>query len=313
MISKSIIDHLDSLQPGTGLYFQEQLTLISTEVLRTKLPTLNGLSLFAIKTDVPAGAKSFKRVIYDHVGSAEFIANYGDDLKRVDVVADEEEILFKSVGDAFGYSVDDIAAAAAARQIGRGPSIDLSTEKALAARKFIEKKLNDIVWKGSPKEKLYGILNHPAYPRYAMPNTTSAAVDTLAADICAAFYSVQDDTNQVEKPDRIILAARVRNTLSTRYRANTDLTLLDMVAGSCGITTEKIIGVHELDRAGEVGGDLMIIDRKDPLIAQHILPTPFEQLPPEARNLEYVINCIARTGGIMSMYPQGLRICEFPA
>ncbi len=313
MVPRAVAERLDSeVGAGAGVFFNRQLEQVSTEILRAKRPTLNGLRLFPVNSGVHPGAQTYTRRMYEQLGVAELISSYGADLARADVAGIEESVQIRDVGLAYGYNVNEIAAAQMASRNGQG-GISLPIERALAVRVGVETKLNAITWRGLPAAGLYGVLTHPYVARYAMPNLSTDAIDTVVADICAAFNSVKNDSLEVEQPNRILMASKLRNYLGTRFRTNTDTTILEMVVKGCeGLPNEAaIIGVHELNAAGVGGGDLMIVDRKDRLVMAHVLPIPFEQRPAQMRNFEYQIPCRGRTGGMEANFPGGMRIAEF--
>jgi hypothetical protein len=54
----------------------------------------------------------------------------------------------------------------------------------------------------------------------------------------------------------------------------------------------------------------MVAYKKDPDMFTLEIPQMFEQLPVQERNLEYVIPCHARIGGVIIPYPLSLYIME---
>jgi len=123
---------------------------------------------------------------------------------------------------------------------------------------------------------------------------------------------VQDDTNNAEAAKRLLMASRLRNRLATRFRTNTDSSILDMVVKGCeGLgSTSDIIGVHELNGKGDAGGDALIADSRDETIMGIVLPKPLDQRPAQERNLAWIVNVVTGIGGMMSNFPHGLRIGE---
>ncbi len=296
---------------GAGIYFERQLEQVEGQALRYKNPELNGLALFALKTDVDPGAESYKRRIYEHTGQAMIISDYADDLPRVDVAATEDMIGFKNLGAAFGYNIQDLRAAEYARRLNNGASVYLPTEKAMAARRAIDAAHDDIIWNGAPAAGLFGVLNHPHVPRYPMDVASTAATDTVYDALCRLFDKVKENSTEVERPNRLLLASKVYNLLSKKLRTNTDSTALDLLAKSVGIARESIISVHELNGKGLGGNDAVIADRKDPLVMSYVMPVLYQQLPVERKGLEYVVSCLGRSGGVMSTYPLGMVIGSF--
>ena len=90
------------------------------------------------------------------------------------------------------------------------------------------------------------------------------------------------------------------------------MSVLDMVAKACGIDAKDILGIHELNAAGDAGGDLVIADRQDDLVMAHVTSVLFQQEPVQQKNLEYVVNCTAKTAGVTSTYPLAAVIAEMP-
>jgi hypothetical protein len=305
-------EHIDSdIGAGGGVWFNRQLEMIEQEILRAKRPAKNGLILFPVVANVPEGAEKYTRRMYDSAGRAKTVGSYGDDLPRAQVFAQpEDSVTLKREGAAYGYNIDELAAVDTARRTGQ--TIDLPTERAIATRDMIEARLNEIVWNGDPATGRYGVLNHPVVPRYAMPNASTAAVDTVIANLAAVFNQVKLNTRDVEEAKRLMLASNLYNYLSTRLRTNTDSTLLDILAKVLNIPRTDIVGVQELNGAGDGGGDAVIADRKDRLVMAHILSVPWRQEPVERHNLEYLTNCTAKSGGMMASYPMAVCIGSFP-
>ena len=59
----------------------------------------------------------------------------------------------------------------------------------------------------------------------------------------------------------------------------------------------------ELADAGGAGIDRAVAYRRDPEVLTLEVPSDFEQLEAEKRNLEYVIDCIESFGGVIIYYP----------
>jgi hypothetical protein len=312
LVSQTDAAQLDSeIGAGGGVFFSRQLELIEPEILRRKTPALNGLVLFPPKTDVPEGAEKYTRRMYGHSGEAAYGGDAADNFPLANAQAESEDsVILQRVKAGYQYSTDDLAAVEMARRTGQ--TIQLDVERGIAARKMIETKLNQIVWKGSREHGHFGVLNHPGIPRRAMPNASTAATDTLFADLGALFMSVKSNTLEVEQPDRLILASKIYNAFSLKIRGYTDTTLLDLLAKALGIPRENIKSAWELNGAGDGGGDAVIVDRKDEWIMSHIISVFFRQEPVQRVNYAYKVPCSAKSGGMMSSYPLGMVIGSFP-
>uniref|UniRef100_A0A6H1ZNG1 Putative major capsid protein n=1 Tax=viral metagenome TaxID=1070528 RepID=A0A6H1ZNG1_9ZZZZ len=310
-VSRTDSERLDTdIGAGGGVWFSRQLEMIEQRILRAKRPPQNGLAYFAVKGDVPEGAETFTRRMYEHTGQAKMVGSYSDDLPSAHVSAmPEESVKLKRVGASFSYNIDELAAVDMAQR--NGQTIDLPTERGIAARTMIEEKLNDVVWNGSAEAGLYGVLNHPGVPRLNLLVASTAAHDTVFAAVAGAFQQIKSNTRGVEKPNRIILSEKVYNLLQVKLRTNTDTTLLDILAKSVNIPRTNILDAWELDAAGDGGFDAMICDRKDELVMAHVISVLFRQEPVERQNLSYKINCTAKSGGMMASYPHGMLVASF--
>ena len=301
---------------GAGVWFAGDLEQISSKLLTVHRPPLNGMKLFPVSSEVIPGARQFTRRMVELLGYASMIADYADDLPAADAVVSSETVDIKDLGSSFMYNLSEIEAARAAAQIRRGPGISLQTQRAFAARKANETKVNDIVWHGLPEAGLYGVLTTPSVPRYvigiASAGATMAAVDATVTAICSFFNGVSDDTGTAEQANRLLMSAKLHNSFGTRFRTNTDSSILDQIVKGCsGLkSVDDIIPVRELDGAGDAGGDALIADSRDEGVMSIVLPKPLDQRPAQERNLAWKVNVVTSCGGVTSDYPQGMKIGE---
>ena len=311
-VSRQDCERLDTeIGAGGGVFFSRQLEMIEPEILRRKTPALNGLLLFPPKTDIPEGCEKYTRRMYEYSGEATYGGAATDDFPLANVTGDpEDSVILQRVASGWSYDIAELAAVDMASR--NGPAINLNVERGVGARKAIETKLNKIVWNGSAPHGHYGVLTHPVVPRMAISNASTAAHDTVFADMAALFQAVKNNTKEVEQPDRIIMASKVYNHLQDKLRTNTDTTLLDILAKSVGIPRTNILSAWELNAAGDGGGDAVIVDRKDPWIMGHIISVFFRVEPVQRLNFGFKVPCWAKTGGMMSSYPQGMVIGSFP-
>lgn len=110
-------------------------------------PEFTALTLFPVTHEVPEGAETVTYYSYDKSGMAKIISNYATDLPRVDVKGEPTTVPVKSIGDSYGYSVQEMRASRMA-----GKSLDV--RKAETARYQIDRLTNIIAWKGDATAKL---------------------------------------------------------------------------------------------------------------------------------------------------------------
>jgi hypothetical protein len=200
----------------------------------------------------------------------------------------------KSLGDAYGWSEQDIAAAAFA-------GLPLNAELGTAARRAIEESLNDIAWNGVAELGIPGILTFPFVPRYTTSVAITGAVDSVIEALHTAVAKVPENSGEVHKPNRLILAPRSRRVLGRKLRTNTDSTILKMFLENDPYIT-IIEEAQELQAIGPAGEDGFIVDRAEGgrSVPQHcklVVSQAFTQMPVQQVDLMYKVNCLARTGG----------------
>ena len=117
----------DSVESAT-VFFARELDQVKTKTYDKQYPELSALSCFPITSEVNEGAETTTYYSYDITGMAAIINNYATDLPRVDVQGESHTASIKSVGDSYGYNVQEMRASRMA-----GKSLD--ARKGAAARR----------------------------------------------------------------------------------------------------------------------------------------------------------------------------------
>lgn len=288
---------------GESVFLARELTHIRAQVLTVKKAPLNAFSVFPVQTDVPSGAETAIQRIYDSVGMAEIISNYASDLKRADILAKENSVKVFSLGDSYGYNYKEIKNAQYAGK-------NLDALRAQAAKRGIDLKLNTIAWKGDNKHNIIGFLNNSNITTYTLPadgtgNVTNINKKTetqIIRDFNNFLQSIPTATNEVEQANTVLLPPAVYAHLATTRLSDSDRTLLDFLKQVHPEIT-RWMKVGELKGAGASGADMMVAGYFDPMYIKFEIPTRFDQLPVQARNLEYVVPCVAEAIGVTVSMP----------
>jgi len=119
---------MGGLREDEGIYAARELDYVKSRTYDKKLPPMKGLQLVPQSSEVPEWAETYTYKVYDQVGIAKIIANYADDLPRVDVYGQEVTARIKDIGDSYGYNVGALRASMAMRT-------SLPTRRAAAARR----------------------------------------------------------------------------------------------------------------------------------------------------------------------------------
>lgn len=296
----------DFRQDENAVFLARQLDYVRSRVYTRKYPTMKGNVLVPVSTEIPEWAEVVKQRVYDEVGMAKIISNYADDLPRADVRAKEMQITVHTIGNSFGYNVNELRAS-------RHAGVGLDTARGAAARRATEEKLNRISLLGDSDYGLFGLLNHPNIPEILTLNgnwTDAATTGQMILDDLNNMYIAYNEQNfGVHEPNFIAMTARARQAATTK-----------MIDGALGRTAWQMFAeqhpnivvesIYEFRGAGANGGDLLMMYERSEENLRHELVMAFNQLPAQVRNLETVVPCMARTAGVQIDYPMAFLKAE---
>ncbi len=299
---RAIAHQMGGLREDESIFTARQLDYVKARVYNKKLPPMKGLQLVPIETDVPEWAETVTFRMYDQVGMAKIVANYADDLPRADVKGTEKTIRVKDIGDSYGYNINELRASVALGQ-------NLPTRKADAARRAVEIKLNQIAMVGDAGYGLYGLVNHPNIGITAGLNGNwddpATTADEILSDLNALYNTVRVQSKGVHTPNiGAVPSAQHAALYSKRLPDSGGQTVAEFfIKQHPGFAFEE---VPELTGAGAGGTDVAIFFERSAENLNLDLVMPFNQLPAQARNLELVVPCLARTAGVTVHYPLAL-------
>jgi hypothetical protein len=296
----------DNLDAAESVHFSRSLEQVKANAYDVKYPQFRSRDLIPVAAGIDPDLKVLTYRQWDQVGLAKIIAGYSDDLPRADVFAKEYSSTVKDVGDSYGYNVTEI------RQ-SRRDGTQLDQRKANAARRAIEQLLENIAFNGDTTYGLYGLANQPNAQLYTVPNggggTATWATktsDEILADLFGIGDQVVTTTRNAEKPDTLILPQAQYSLIS---RKRIDDTVSETILTYFQRTSSHIRNIEvwdALDGAGSGGTDRMIAYTRSPDVLELIIPREFEQLDGQPRNLEIVVPCLARTGGVVVYLPKAV-------
>lgn len=281
-------------------FFSRQLEFIERETYDVLYPEL--LSRSMVPTGpfgVPTGAKTYTWRSYDKFGAAKLLASYAEDLPRADVRGSENFIKIEGYGNAFGYSLQDLRAAAMA-------NVPLESMKAEAARQVIETTLDGVYATGDVKAGSKGLLNLANTLSYTITGAWSGKTPAqILADLNGIANYSWSQTFQIETPDTMLLDPTQFTLISTTpmfATGGSDVTILEFFLKNSRFV-KTVLPWYRCTGAGAGPSNRIVCYRRDPKKLRGIEPQPFEIRPPQEKGLEYVSPCHARTAGVVCYYP----------
>lgn len=289
-----------------SIFFARELDYIKSKSYDKIYPEFTALNNFPITHEVPEGAETMTYYSYEKTGMAAIISNYATDLPRADVKGSPTTAYVKSIGDSYGYSIQEMRASRMA-----GKSLD--TRKAEAARYAIERKTNEIAFAGDKEHKLMGMLssdnNIPLYTLATVETKTSwkdKSAAEILADINGMFAYQSRITQDVERADTLALPPAVFIDISTRQIPNTGYTVKRFLMENAPYL-KNIITAPELSAENAAtnpyGVDVAMLYTNSADKFSLEIPMAFYQYPLQNRNLEVIVPCEERLAGIVLYYP----------
>ena len=312
-VMKSIADmpnlRFDSAEQAS-IFFARELDQVKAKTYDKQYPELSALTHFPITSEVNAGAETTTFYSYDIVGMAEIINNYATDLPRVDIKGEAHTANICSVGDSYGYNVQEMRAARLA-----GKSLD--ARKGAAARKASDYKVNKIAFRGDEKHNLIGIFSeNNDIPIYTLSVVEIDGVqytdfahkeaDIILEDLNGMQKFIDKITMSIERPDTLALPAHIYMDLATRRIPNTETTILSFLKEHSPYL-KNFESMPELQASATdvntSGKDIAFMYTKSEEKFSLEIPLPFYQYPLQVKNLETEVPCEQRTAGLIIYYP----------
>lgn len=297
--------HFDNAEDAS-IFFARELDYIKSKSYDKIYPEFTALNNFPITHEVPEGAETMTYYSYEKTGMAVIISNYATDLPRADVKGRPTTAMVKSIGNSYGYSIQEMRAS---RMTGKS----LDTRKAEASRYAIDRKINEIAFAGDKEHNIMGMLstdnNIPLYTLTTVDNKTAwkdKSAAEILADINGMFAYQSRITQDVERADTLALPPAVYIDISTRQIPNTGYTVKKFLLENAPYLKE-IISAPELSKGNATtnpyGNDVAMLYTNSADKFSLEIPMAFYQYPLQNRNLEVIVPCEERAAGIILYYP----------
>jgi len=286
------------LDNAESIFFSKELEQIKNKSYDKKYQELKARVLIPVSTELDPGAEFGTYKQYDMLGVAKIVESYAKDFPRVDIKAKEFTFKIKSIGDSYGYSIQEIRASRYAKK-------NLDQKRANAAKKAIMQKENKIAIMGDADHGLGGFLTNANIPLVA-PITGSwltATADQIIADLNKLANNSINLTGGIESPNTLLLPiAELTHISSTPRSATSDTTILEFFLKS-NLFIKSVDWLDELKDAGVGATKRAMAYRRDPDYLELEIPQEFEQFPPHPEAMEFVIHCHERIGGVNFYFP----------
>jgi hypothetical protein len=313
-----------------GIFFQRQLEYIQAQSYDVLYPELMAREVFALNTEGGEGINQITYRSYDKRGETAIIAGKATDLPRGDIDGKEYTIDVRTLGNAYGYSRQELAAS-------RLTGMPLEQRKAEATRRSYEEKVNQLAWFGDATHNIHGLFGGPAGApwsevlRNVVPNAAAngnspvwgidKTPDEVIADLTSSCAKVYQDTKKIFRPNLILMSVEKKQyIMNTPRSTQSNVSILDwFITNNMFITSkDQIVDVNELSgiyaangsatfdpEGGAAEGMTIMAASVDNMRLRE--PFPYVHLPVQYKGLEFEINCYGRFAGLELIRPGAIQ------
>jgi len=293
--------HLDA---NELIFFARQLEFIKARTFDIVYPELKARNLLPVSFEAGPGATSITYRQFDQVGVAKIIANYARDLPRATIKAKEFTSTIKSLGASYGYTIQDIRAAAMA-------GVNLVQGEANAAKRSIMQRETNIAFFGDTEFNIPGFFSNPNIPTGAVPADgvgsstlwADKTPDQIIRDVNELINDIITVSKGAEMANTVVLPLSRFTLINVTPRSeHTDTTILQFLRAA----HPQIVlweWLNELEDAGPSGEAQMAAYNRSPDKLTLEVPMDFEQFPQQTVGLEFEVPVHQRIGGVIVYYP----------
>lgn len=296
----------DVMQNNLG-FVQSQTAHVETSVYRTRYPQIRYPGLIPVDSSAPEWIKTVDYYSMVSVGETQWLADRANDIPVVGTQMEKASSEVYMAGIGYDYGMEEINQARMLR-------MNLTGEKANAARLVYEYKIDDIAFIGDTEKKWEGLLNNSSVVAAAATtgDWATATEDLILADINELLTGVFVATNTIAMADTLLLPSTAYQYIASRRLGDTGQTILEFVQRANAYTAETgrrltIRGMRGLETAGVGSTRRMVAYRRSPEVLKMHIPMRHRFLPVQIVGLTYKVPGIFRVGGLDIRLPAEVR------
>jgi len=298
-----VIENSGRFDANEGIFFARQLEFVKAQSYDVKRVPLGALTLMPVSTAIPEGAITHTYTQYDSVGSAKVIANYANDLPRADVTGKQFTNPIRSIGNSYGYNVQEVRSAMFA-------GVNLNGKKALSATRAQQEKINQLAFAGDVEHGLPGFISNTNVPEVTLladgtgssKTFASKTSDKIVRDINSLINKIIVQSKGIHRATQVWMPVEQYALIATTQNSvASDTTILEFLRSVH--PTIEFKQVVELDAAGAAGADRMYALENSSDNWQLELPMLVKQYSPQQNGLEFVVPVESRFAGVIIEYP----------
>jgi len=300
VLTKNQEQRLDAVETA---FFLRELEAIDARVYEAKYAQYKARMLLPTQDGIGENDDVYLYRMFDGVGQADFIGNEADDLPSVDVKGNEFPTAIKQLGVSYRYSLREIRAA---QRAGR----PLDAMRAMRARRAMESKIDSILALGDSARGLKGVLSLSGTTSFTVSGNwgtlATADPEAVAADILGAVDAGVAATDEAFTQYTVTMPlVSYQLAAKLRFGQGSDTTVLDFVKQKSPYIA-RVEPWFRTETAGSGSTKRMACWPNDMEALAALVPQELQFLPPDLRNLAYVVNGTASCGGVVVRHPKSV-------
>ena len=306
----------DAQQQALG-FLVAQTAYIEPQVVTTKYPDVLYPTLIPVDTSAPEWAKSVTFYSSDQFGQADWFNHLARDIPLADVSREKFEQGIEMAAIGYFYTLEELGQAMMIR------GMNLSTDRAAAARRAYEEFVDAVAFRGNTAKGLKGLINYTGVTviDVAADGTGTSSfwadktADLILRDVNDALMGVYSNSQTVEFADTLLIPLNAISALG-KIIPNSSMTVMQWLLDNNVLTMTTgqkltIRAIRGLDDAGADGGGRIVAYRKDPTVLKLHIPMPHRFLPPVTWNgVKFDVPGIFRVGGLEIRRPGAVRYID---
>ena len=280
-------------------FVRSQTTHVEQGVYQVRYADIQYPQLIPVDVSANPFAKTVTYLSADKAGVAGWLNGNSDDMPMADIEHSQFETGVQSAGIGYGYGWEEINQA---QMLG----INLSNDKAIAARRAAEEMIDRIALNGDANKGYQGLFDHSDVPANGAltGDWATATPDQIIADINDNLTNIQVQTNNVVLADTLLLPYARWNLIASTRIPDTQITILDFIKMHNVYTAQTgqpltIRATRGLDTAGVSSTARMVGYRRNPEVLKLHMPMPHRFLPVfQSGPLRWDIPGVFRLGGL---------------
>ena len=311
--------HMNDAQQVAMIFLIRQASLIEPTVYAIRYQDIQYAQLIPVDTSAPEWIQSVTYFSMDAVGQAQWFSGLAHDVPKVETTREKFETTVSMAAIGYGYTLEELGTA---QLLG----INLNADKASAARRIAEEKIDQVAFVGDASKGFTGLVNAstptaataPADGTGSATTFASKTPDQILRDINGVLTGIFTGTLGGEIADTLLLPYSVLLDLSTRrIDAVNQTTILEWIernniyTRTTGqpLTIRGVFGY--LDTAGASSTKRMVAYRRSPEVLKMHMPMPFRFLQPwQTGPIKFDVPGIFRLGGVDIRRPKSVRYLD---